>query len=290
MDTVQTYEKDNSLNCDTEVIVTTNADILDVDYGFQPLATIGSTVWVDTNGNGVKDGGEFGLENITVQLIDEEGNVVATTTTDANGQYLFTDVPAGTYDIVITPPDDYNQTYELDGVLDGDTRVTVAPGEEKLDVNFGFQPFATIGSTVWVDTNGNDVMDGSEFGLENITVQLIDEEGNVVATTTTDANGQYLFTGVPAGTYHIVITPPKNYTQTYELDGKLNGDTKVTVAPGEEKLDVNFGFQDEDAVNPKTSDFSIPLWVWLSLAGSAFSSGCRRIHINKKKHVLKNNF
>ena len=286
---LQTYEKDNSLNCDTEVIVTTNADILDVDYGFQQLATIGSTVWVDTNGNGVKDESELGLENITVQLIDDKGNVVATTTTDANGQYLFTDVPMGTYDIVITPPDNYNQTYELDGKLDGDTSVTVAPGEEKLDVNFGFQPFATIGSTVWVDTNGNDVKDGSEFGLENITVQLIDDKGNVVATTTTDANGQYLFTDVPAGTYDIVIIPPKNYTQTYELDGKLNGDTKVTVAPGEEKLDVNFGFQDEDAVNPKTSDFSIPLWVWLSLAGLILAAGAAGF-ILLRKETIKNIF
>ena len=55
--------------------------------------TIGDTVWLDLDRDGTQDGLEPGIEGVTVTLRDAHGNVVATTTTDADGQYAFTDVP-----------------------------------------------------------------------------------------------------------------------------------------------------------------------------------------------------
>ena len=43
---------------------------------------------------------------------------------------------------------------------------------------------------------------------------LKDSSGTVVATTTTDANGNYCFYGLAAGTYTVVVTPPANCQQT----------------------------------------------------------------------------
>jgi hypothetical protein len=54
-----------------------------------PQAHLGDFVWEDSNGNGVQDSGEAGLADVTVELKDTDGHVVATTTTDASGKYHF---------------------------------------------------------------------------------------------------------------------------------------------------------------------------------------------------------
>jgi hypothetical protein len=54
-------------------------------------ASITGTVFDDDNGNGVQDSGEPGLAGVTVNLLDDSGNVVASTTTNQYGHYKFTD-------------------------------------------------------------------------------------------------------------------------------------------------------------------------------------------------------
>jgi len=54
--------------------------------------------WIDINGNGVPDAGEYnrcGLSGVTVELLDSHSNVVATRMTDLRGAYFFTDLPLG---------------------------------------------------------------------------------------------------------------------------------------------------------------------------------------------------
>jgi protocatechuate 3,4-dioxygenase beta subunit len=58
-------------------------------------------VWLDTNKNGVQDTGEAGVSGVTVKLLDSNGNVVATATTDANGNYLFKDLVPGNYSVQV---------------------------------------------------------------------------------------------------------------------------------------------------------------------------------------------
>lgn len=52
---------------------------------------IGNYVWHDTNGNGLQDAGEDVLEGVKINLVDENCYVIASTTTDASGQYVFND-------------------------------------------------------------------------------------------------------------------------------------------------------------------------------------------------------
>lgn len=69
-----------------------------------PLS-FGNTVWADTNSDGVLDANESGVPGVTVTLYDAvTGNVVATTVTDMNGDYFFTDVPPGNYYLELDLP------------------------------------------------------------------------------------------------------------------------------------------------------------------------------------------
>ncbi|WP_285664739.1 SdrD B-like domain-containing protein [Actinorhabdospora filicis] len=55
---------------------------------------IGNVVWYDGDHNGVQDAGQVLLPNATINLLDADGKKVATTKTDANGEYYFGGVGA----------------------------------------------------------------------------------------------------------------------------------------------------------------------------------------------------
>ena len=67
----------------------------------------------------------------------------------------------------------------------------------------------SIGDRVWVDANGNGLQEASETtGLSNITVNLRNATTNaLIATTTTNSSGNYLFPGLVAGSYKVEFPP-----------------------------------------------------------------------------------
>ncbi len=75
-----------------------------------------------------------------------------------------------------------------------------------------------IGNYVWRDNNNNGIQDGNEAPLANVTVQLLNSAGTVIATASTDANGYYVFSSDPnrvstgAYKYQLNFTPGANYT------------------------------------------------------------------------------
>jgi protocatechuate 3,4-dioxygenase beta subunit/regulation of enolase protein 1 (concanavalin A-like superfamily) len=217
-------------------------------------ADIGDTVWNDANGDGVQNGGELGLPGVTVELVDGNGDVVATEVTDGSGHYLFEDVDPGTYTVRVVPstlPGGSDvQTYDFDGVGTPHAAVVTVEDEDVfLDADFGYRSSAgTIGDRVWNDANGDGVQDGGENGLPGVTVELVDGGGNVIATDVTDGNGNYLFENVAAGTYTVRVvssTIPANHDPTYDRDGvgTPHVAANVTVADGQSVLDVDFGYE-----------------------------------------------
>ncbi len=82
--------------------------------------SIGNLVFEDSNNNGLKDSGEPGVANATVQLFSTgddnaiggsgtaaDTQVGSSFTTDATGAYLFSLLPAGNFYVKVTPPSDY---------------------------------------------------------------------------------------------------------------------------------------------------------------------------------------
>ena len=62
-------------------------------------ASLGDLVWHDLDADGKQDPGEPGIAGVTVQLHDEAGTLLATTATDADGHYHFTNLDPGGYRI-----------------------------------------------------------------------------------------------------------------------------------------------------------------------------------------------
>ncbi|PKK82958.1 MAG: hypothetical protein CVT49_10870 [candidate division Zixibacteria bacterium HGW-Zixibacteria-1] len=94
--------------------------------------SIGGMVFMDTDGNGMFDEGEDGLEDVTVNLYDCDDSLLATMVTDENGHYMFDSLMAGDYKIDFTAPFGYQISSPMGGMTEC---MTMLPGEENLDVN-----------------------------------------------------------------------------------------------------------------------------------------------------------
>jgi len=239
-----------------------------------PLGSIGDFVWQDTNGNGVQDVGEPGIPNVTVTLTNGNG-AIQTDVTDANGIYGFINLLAGNYTVTVNPatlPAGLTQTFDLDGLATPNTATApLAAGENRTDVDFGYQPtvqplLGSIGDFVWQDTDGDGVQDAGEPGIANVTVTLTDSNG-AIQTDVTDANGIYGFINLPAGAYTVAVDPvtlPAGLTPTFDLDGIATPNTtSAPLAAGENRIDVDFGYQ--PAVQPLLG--SIGDFVWQDTDG-----------------------
>ncbi|RKN08182.1 SdrD B-like domain-containing protein [Streptomyces radicis] len=71
---------------------------------------IGNVVWYDGDRNGLQDPGHVLLPGATINLLDADGEQVATTTTDAAGEYYFGGVGA---DYELTPGAEYTVQFDV---------------------------------------------------------------------------------------------------------------------------------------------------------------------------------
>ena len=87
-------------------VIEANTDITNLQSDiFFFKASIGGTVFLDLGHGGRRTPGEFGLPGFTVNLNDDSGHVIATTTTDSHGRYSFTDQTGlpGTGQFTVSP-------------------------------------------------------------------------------------------------------------------------------------------------------------------------------------------
>ncbi|MCA9873866.1 MAG: carboxypeptidase regulatory-like domain-containing protein [Anaerolineales bacterium] len=125
-------------------------------------------------------------------------------------------------------------------------------------------PTGSIGDTVWNDNGagsggiaGNGIKDGSEQGIAGVTVRLTASTnvtingvtytaGSVIMTAVTDANGNYLFEGLPDATYTVTVdnTSLPGMTPIYDADGIIGTPHRstTTISGANDDLDQDFGY------------------------------------------------
>ena len=138
-----------------------------------------TTILVSSAISGTVTSGGEGLPGVTMTL---SGTANATTTTDASGNYSFSGLANGSY--TITPSYAYGTGYYASFDLSNVT-VTVNCGSV-TSVNFTTANYAISGTV----------------GLAGVTMTL---SGTANATTTTNASGNYSFSGLANGSY--TVTP-----------------------------------------------------------------------------------
>jgi len=195
---------------------------LTIDAGIYMPAQLGDFVWLDANGDGLQDNGENGIEGITVVLLDENGNVLATTTTDENGFYLFDNLVPGTYSVLVPPalPTGEEPTTFIQ------MSATLASGDVNLDLDFGYwiPPVNALGDFVWLDENADGIQNEGEPGLEDIIVNIYDANtGELVNSTATDENGFYWFDGLANGDYYIELNKVSGTLEVTDQNGGTDG-------------------------------------------------------------------
>jgi hypothetical protein len=78
------------------------ASLVSCRTGSQSTYSIGNLIWSDTNNYGIQDSGEAGIAGVAMELyVSGQNNVVAKTTTNAGGEYLFSGLPAGSYEVKV---------------------------------------------------------------------------------------------------------------------------------------------------------------------------------------------
>ncbi len=103
-------------------------------------ASVGDFVWFDTNADGVQQPSELGVAGVTVELL-ADGTVVASTSTDADGRYQFSDLCAGTYQVRFGLPDIPgmdNEAWSPAGA--GDAETDSDAGDDGLTPAFDLAP------------------------------------------------------------------------------------------------------------------------------------------------------
>jgi uncharacterized repeat protein (TIGR01451 family) len=222
-----------------------------INYNFRETASsLAGFVYVDANGNGIKDAGETPIAGVTITLTGTDANNAAvsrTKTTGADGSYLFSGLTSGTYTLTETQPNGYNDGRESAGSAGGTvdnsafdatparnaiSAIALPAGNTATAYNFGeLLPAGggggVVSGRVYVDANNNGVIDSGEQGIAGVTVTLTgtsSDNTTMSRVTQTSDDGSYFFTAVPPSDgigYTITEIQPSAYT-----------DGKTTIAAG----------------------------------------------------------
>ena len=201
------------------------------------------------------------IAGVTIQLFDENNELVAETVTDETGNYTFDALAPGTYSVVEVQPNAFLDAGDVVGTVDGQAvgttttndrfdGITVGSGDEAVNYNFCEHEPASIKGTVYHDRNNNGIQDEGEEGIAGVVIELFDKDGNLIQTATTDENGDYCFDDLPPGDYLLREQQPDGFDDGIDTVGQVDGvagehnnndEFCITLGPGDESNQNNFG-------------------------------------------------
>ena len=246
-------------------------------------SSLGDLVWYDKNKDGVQDPGENGIAGVKVHLLDGSGNPVndPTTgqpyivTTDADGKYSFEKLNHGEYQVRFEPLEGYavspkesggNSATDSDVNTDSNITDTITLGvdEDNPTIDMGlFTPI--ISGHIFNDGDGDANVNGSAIAKPDGTqlyATLLDENGNVLATTPIADDGTYQFDGddgVRANkNYKVVLSTSQNATtSTLPANWNNTGQKEKNAANGNDGSNDGIVEVHVSTVDVPNNDFGI---------------------------------
>ncbi|MDW3218577.1 MAG: SdrD B-like domain-containing protein [Acidimicrobiales bacterium] len=209
-------------------------------------ASIGDRVWHDIDGDGVQDADEPGVGEVEVDLLDADEVVVTRATTDDAGAFIFDGLGPGRYQLAVHVPDGWDvspadrgadDTVDSDVSGEGQTPLTTLdPGEDDTSWAAGLLQPASLGGRVWLDADADGIRTDDESDIDGVVVRLVDADGEVIASATTDQGGAYVFDGLAPGRYRVEPVTP---TGMQVSSGRT---APLVLRSGERDLTADVGF------------------------------------------------
>ncbi|MEK1833433.1 carboxypeptidase regulatory-like domain-containing protein [Priestia megaterium] len=135
------------------------------------------------------------LSGVTVELRNQSNVLISTTTTNTEGNYSFTQLAAGTY----------NLNFAASNFITAPHTTTITAGQTQvLNVILQPQPGNVTGTVLSQD--GTPVI--------GATIRLINQFNSVITTATTNAQGQYTISSVTPGQYTLTISASNFQSQS----------------------------------------------------------------------------
>lgn len=183
-----------------------------------PSGKIGDYVWNDADRDGKQDHDEAGVANVTVNLLNADGQQVATTTTNGDGLYSFTGLAAGSYIVEFVAPSDF--------VISPQDRGT--DGEKDSDAN----PYS--GRTDLIHLDAHECDNSIDAGMYEAAVDFMFEAEDYewidspwrVYNSSSASGGQFI--KAPNGTGSHYNSPPSHKKVMYQFDVDHSGNYEVS--------------------------------------------------------------
>lgn len=216
------------------------------------------------------DGSAKNLEGIHISLLDEQGEVQAATSTDAQGAYSFVSLLPVSYRLSVTLPENYRfarlvDTAEHASIITSDltgldTHVgssesfALGMGEHRTEQDVGMGSMGRLGDYAWLDLDKDGMQDGDEPGIPGLLIKVY-QHGQLAAQAVTDDYGFYMIDTLFPGRYTLEVQMPEELLMTKhqnefplvasiltEQDGQMARALDVIVPSGGRNLNADLGF------------------------------------------------
>ncbi|WP_190273573.1 SdrD B-like domain-containing protein [Crystallibacter crystallopoietes] len=239
--------------------------------------TVSGSVWGDYYGDGEfsPEMGDEWAEGIEVQLVAENGSVLQTVVTDGFGRYAFENLEAGTYRLrfqwtewvwITEDLDDegYSEFFEL------------GPDQPSVTFDLPFmvaEDWPNIFVGTYYDADRDGIADDNEPGAPGVDIEILAEDGTLIATTTSDEIG-VSYGQLHSGNYRLRVAVPDGYVITgaerfvvydFTLENAVleslaidaDGLTEVFEFDAEQPLGIIIGIAEETVAEPAPVEPSV---------------------------------
>lgn len=176
---------------------------LTLDFALRGILNLGNLIWVDKCNYGIKDPTETGFGGAVVNLYEDkngdnlpDGAAIATTTTNLNGVYVFSNLIPGNYIVGVVLPNRYansaivtssaNPNNDIDNDNNGirtsggilySNRITLTVGGEPTNDGDGSNGNLTLDFGIAYDTDSDGIADIIDIDDDNDGITDVNEHG-----------------------------------------------------------------------------------------------------------------